>query len=66
MNNIKIFLTSMIIISCLGCGLDKMASDYNKVVYEQTPTIPEVHGGQLSIDLKGTFPEKYFNIIHFL
>jgi len=60
MNNIKIFLTSMIIMSCLGCGLDKMASDYNKVVYEQTPTIPEVHGGQLSIDLKGTFPEKYF------
>ena len=60
MNNIKIFLTSMIIISCLGCGLEKMASDYNKVVYEQTPTIPEVHGGQLSIDLKGTFPEKYF------
>ena len=60
MNNIKIFLTSMIIISCLGCGLDKMASDYNKVVYEQTPTIPEVHGGQLSVDLKGTFPEKYF------
>ena len=60
MNNIKIFLTSMIIMSCLGCGLDKMASDYNKVVYEQTPTIPEVHGGQLSVDLKGTFPEKYF------
>lgn len=46
--------------SCLGCGLEKMASDYNKVVYEQTPTIPEVHGGQLSVDLKGTFPEKYF------
>jgi len=60
MNNIKIFLTSMIIMSCLGCGLDKMASDYNKVVYEQTPAIPEVHGGQLSVDLKGTFPEKYF------
>ncbi len=60
MNNIKIFLTSMIIMSCLGCGLEKMASDYNKVVYEQTPTIPEVHGGQLSVDLKGTFPEKYF------
>ena len=60
MNNIKIFLTSIIIISFLGCGLEKMASDYNKVVYEQTPTTPEVHGGQLSVNLKGIFPEKYF------
>ena len=60
MNNIKIFLSSMIIMSCIGCGLDKMVSDYDKVVYEQTPTVLEVHGGQLSVDLNGTFPEKYF------
>ena len=58
MNNIKIFLSSMIIMSCIGCGLDKMVSDYDKVVYEQTPTVLEVHGGQLSVDLNGTFPEK--------
>ena len=56
MNNIKIFLSSMIIMSCIGCGLDKMVSDYDKVVYEQTPTVLEVHGGQLSVDLNGTFP----------
>jgi len=51
MNNIRIFLSSMVIMSFLGCGLEKMASDYDKVVYEQTPTVLEVHGGQVSVDL---------------
>jgi hypothetical protein len=60
MNKIKLFFSVTIIMSFLGCGLDKMASDYDKVVYEQTPTVLEVHGGQVSVDLNGTFPEKYF------
>ena len=60
MNNIKIFLTTTIILSFLSCGLEQMAMDYDKVVYEQTPTVLEVHGGQVSVDLTGTFPEKYF------
>ena len=61
MNNIKIFLTTTIILSFLSCGLEQMAMDYDKVVYEQTPTVLEVHGGQVSIDLTGIFPEKYFD-----
>ena len=60
MNKIKLFFSVTIIMSFLGCGLDKMASDYDKVVYEQTPTVLEVHGGQVSVDLNGIFPEKYF------
>ena len=60
MNNIKTFLTTTIILSFLSCGLEQMAMDYDKVVYEQTPTVLEVHGGQVSVDLTGTFPEKYF------
>ncbi len=60
MNKIKLFFSVTIIMSFLGCGLDKMASDYDKVVYEQTPTVLEVHGSQVSVDLNGTFPEKYF------
>ena len=35
------------------------ASDYDKVTYEQTPKVLEVHGGDVVVDLKGKFPEKY-------
>ncbi len=45
MKNIKLLLSATIIMSFLGCGLEKMASDYDKVVYEQIPTVLEVHGG---------------------
>ena len=60
MSNTKLFLLSTIVITFFGCGLEKMASDYDKVSYEQTPTVLEVHGGDVVVDLKGTFPEKYF------
>lgn len=60
MRNTKLFLLLTIVISFFGCGLEKMASDYDKVTYEQTPTVLEVHGGDVVVDLKGTFPEKYF------
>ena len=60
MRNTKLFLFLTIVISFFGCGLEKMASDYDKVTYEQTPTVLEVHGGDVVVDLKGTFPEKYF------
>ena len=60
MRNTKLFLFLTIVVSFFGCGLEKMASDYDKVTYEQTPTVLEVHGGDVVVDLKGTFPEKYF------
>ena len=60
MRNNKLFLFLTIVMSFFGCGLEKMASDYDKVTYEQTPTVLEVHGGDVVVDLKGTFPEKYF------
>ena len=60
MSNNKLFLILTIIVSFFGCGLEKMASDYDKVTYEQTPNVLEVHDGDVIVDLKGTFPEKYF------
>ena len=60
MNNIKIFLSASIIMSFFGCGLEKMSSDYDKVIYEQTPKVLEVHGGEVTVELTGNFPEKYF------
>lgn len=46
--------------SFFGCGLEKMSSDYDKVIYEQTPKVLEVHGGEVTVELTGNFPEKYF------
>ena len=59
MNNIRLILLS-VIVSFFGCGLEKMVSDYDKVVYSQNPNILEVHGGDIVVDLKAVFPEKYF------
>ena len=53
MSNTKLFLILTIIVSFFGCGLEKMASDYDKVTYEQTPKVLEVHGGDVVVDLKG-------------
>ena len=60
MNKVKILLSSVLVMSLLSCGLEKMASDYDKVVYQQSPTILEVHGGKIVVNLKGSFPERYF------
>lgn len=60
MTNTKLFLLLIIFISFFGCGLERMASNYDKVTYEQTPKVLEVHAGDVVVDLKGTFPEKYF------
>ena len=60
MTNTKLFLLLTILISFFGCGLERMASNYDKVTYEPTPKVLEVHGGDVVVDLKGTFPEKYF------
>ena len=60
MTNTKLFLLLTIVISFFGCGLERMASDYDKVTYEQTPKVLEVHAGDVVVDLKGKFPEKYF------
>ena len=43
-----------------GCGLHYMSSNYHKVNYDQTPSVLQTKGEMISINLKGTFPEKYF------
>ena len=47
-----------------GCGLHYMSSNYHKVNYDQTPSVLQTKGEMISINLKGTFPEKYFAIIN--
>lgn len=43
-----------------GCDLKKMAKKHDTVKYEAKPEVLEVHGGAVKVDVKGTFPAKYF------
>ncbi len=43
-----------------GCDLKKMAKKYDTVKYETKPEVLEVHGGSVKVEVKGTFPVKYF------
>ena len=44
-----------------GCGLTKMTSKYDTVVYTVTPPILQVHGGKVAVKIDGTIPAKYFH-----
>ncbi len=44
-----------------GCGLIKMTSKYNMVMYTVTPPILQVHGGKVALQIDGNIPEKYFH-----
>ena len=57
----KILKLIILAIILNGCGLHYMSSNYHKVNYEQTPSVLQTKGEMISINLKGTFPEKYFS-----
>jgi len=42
-------------------SLKKMVSEYENVKYELTPDPLEYHGGDVTLTVKGTIPESYFN-----
>lgn len=44
-----------------SCGLSSMISKFNTIDYTVTPTMVEVHGGKVRIELEVVVPEKYFN-----
>ena len=44
-----------------GCGLTKMTSKYDTVVYTVTPPILQVHGGKVAVKIDGNIPAKYFH-----
>jgi outer membrane protein OmpA-like peptidoglycan-associated protein len=44
-----------------SCGLSSMMSKFETIDYTVTPTQVEVHGGEVSVELSVTVPEKYFN-----
>ena len=42
-------------------GLNKMKKNSDLVKYEVTPKVLETHAGVVTVTIKGTFPEKYFD-----
>ena len=63
MKAIKIFsvllVSSAVIFS--GCGLKKMVKKQSQVTYSVTPNPLEAHGGKMTMEIKGTYPAKYFH-----
>jgi hypothetical protein len=54
-----LILAAALMTSC--SGLNKMKKNSNLVKYEVTPKILETHAGMVTVTIKGTFPEKYFD-----
>ncbi len=51
-------LTAVIITSC--GGIKKMVKNYDQVTYTVTPTVLEMHGDSVEVNISGKFPPKYF------
>ncbi len=54
-----LILVAAVMSSC--SGLNKMKKNSNLVKYEVTPKVLETHAGMVTVTIKGTFPEKYFD-----
>ncbi len=54
-----LILAAVIMSSC--SGLNKMKKNSGLVKYEVTPKVLEAHAGVVTVTIKGTFPEKYFD-----
>ena len=54
-----LILAAAVMTSC--SGLNKMKKNSNLVKYEVTPKVLETHAGVVTVTIKGTFPEKYFD-----
>jgi hypothetical protein len=63
MKTIRIFSTLLIGSAVIfsGCGLKKMVKKQSEVTYAVNPNPLETHGGKMTMEIKGTYPAKYFN-----
>ncbi len=54
-----LLLSSAVVFS--GCGLKKMVKKQSQVTYSVTPNPLEAHGGKMTMEIKGSYPAKYFH-----
>ncbi len=58
----KLFILSVLAIAVSSCsGLKKMKDLAATAKYEVTPSVLEMHNGEVNATISGTFPPKYFN-----
>ncbi len=60
MGMLRIFYMLVAAFMISGCGLNKMATQFETVNCTANPDVLETHGGKISFSLDVTFPEKYF------
>ena len=56
----KLFYIILAAALMIGCGIDRMANEYETVSFTTTPPTLQVHGGKVALSLDATFAEKYF------
>jgi len=61
-NLTRLFVLLLAAVLVSGCSsMDKMKKNANLVKYEVTPKVLETHGGIVAVQVKATYPEKYFD-----
>ena len=60
LKNLAIFILAAAVLSSCG-GLNKMVKDSGTVGYQVTPTVLEMHGGEVDVKVDVNYPAKYFN-----
>lgn len=61
-NFTRLFVILLAAVMVSGCsGLNKMKKNASLVSYEVTPKVLETHAGQVAVQVKATYPEKYFD-----
>ncbi|NLJ82730.1 MAG: hypothetical protein GX330_06360 [Bacteroidales bacterium] len=58
---ITVLLLSSLMLTFSSCGLKKMVKKQSSVSYSVTPNPLEAHGGKMTMEIQGTYPQKYFN-----
>jgi hypothetical protein len=62
MKYLKVYSLTLLSFAVAGCGgLGKMEKNAATVKYEVTPNPLELHGDSVAINVKGTYPAKYFS-----
>lgn len=56
-----LFLATVVIFVTSCCGLKKMVKRYDEVKHISNPEVLETHGGKVAVEIRGTFPDKYFD-----
>jgi len=60
LKNLAIFILAAAVLSSCG-GLNKMVKDSGMVGYQVTPSVLEMHGGEVDYKVDVNYPAKYFN-----